>query len=428
VLPRNDHRILVWAVALALLAPAAGCRDDAPGAPAASHYAALTAGTPGALAQHITHLQQQYGTAEAADVRDFRANLLGYTDAVAATADALLAQKDAGVGFRKGAAEAKLDALSRRIEVEPEALGRFLAATDELEKEPTETGIPPIAAYWRVVTLRANVDKQAGATPEEFRAIADAVERLAKAKPPHEKAAQALKLAAAECEQRGEDARARRLYELLAEQFPDDPDAEFAPGNARRVALKGKPIDDFAGPSLRDPAKTIDLKDYRGKVVLIDFWSTRSDSCKREMPMIKMLYDRHKADGFTVLGVDLDESPQQPRGLVEHFELSWPHIYDVVVRPGKMPDSRLVRGNGVSRVPYLMVVDRQGRYIASANSLMPLQPIIVAALEGKPYPKVLLGPAPPDEPPPGRPGQTPQQPRPGRGPGPGPGLGPGVGG
>src|SRR6185437_5877304 len=105
---------------------------------------------------------------------------------------------------RKGAAEAKLDALSRRIEVEPEALGRFLAAADALEKEPAETGISPLAAYWRVVTLRAAVDKQAGASPEQFGAIADAVERLARAKPPHEKAAQALKVTVAECEQRGE--------------------------------------------------------------------------------------------------------------------------------------------------------------------------------------------------------------------------------
>lgn len=402
-------RILARSAAAALLAAAAGCRGgDAPDAdarPAAARYAAQTSGTPGELARHITNLQQQYGATDTVDLADFRANLLGYTDAVAATADAILARKDAGAGLRKAAAEAKLDALSRRIEADPAGLPRFLEAADALEKEPADTGLPPIAAYWRVVGLRAAVDKQAGATPAQFRAIADAVIRLGRVKPPHEKAAQAVKIAAAECEQRGEDGRARRLYELLAANFPDDPDAEFAPGNARRVAAKGKVLDGFAGPSLRDPAKSIDLKDYRGRVVLLDFWSTRSDACRREMPMIKLLYDQHHTQGFEVLGVDLDESPVQPRSLVEHFKLDWPHLYDVVVKPGEMPRSKLVRDNGVSRLPYLMLIDRDGKYVASANSLMPLQPIIVAALEGKPYPRVLLGPAPPDEPAAGKAGQ-----------------------
>ena len=46
---------------------------------------------------------------------------------------------------------------------------------------------------------------------------------------------------------------------------------------------------------------------YRGKVVLVDFWATWCGPCRREMPNVKALYEKHKAKGFEVVGVSLDK-------------------------------------------------------------------------------------------------------------------------
>src|SRR4051812_18456082 len=70
-------------------------------------------------------------------------------------------------------------------------------------------------------------------------------------------------------------------------------------------ALERKPAADFA---LRDAAgKTAELKHYRGKVVLLDFWATWCTGCKQEIPWFAEFQREFGAKRFAVLGVSLDE-------------------------------------------------------------------------------------------------------------------------
>src|SRR3979411_1046543 len=66
-----------------------------------------------------------------------------------------------------------------------------------------------------------------------------------------------------------------------------------------------KPAPDFA---LKDASgKTVTLKDYRGKVVLLDFWATWCHGCKQEIPWFSEFERTYSAKGFAVVGVSMDE-------------------------------------------------------------------------------------------------------------------------
>src|SRR5262249_39697056 len=90
----------------------------------------------------------------------------------------------------------------------------------------------------------------------------------------------------------------------------------------------GAPAPDFSLPSL--DGKQVRLSDYRGKTVLIDFWSTTCDPCMVEMPHLVELYKKHKDKGFVVLAVSLDgpESRAQVSSVAHDKEMIFPVLLD----------------------------------------------------------------------------------------------------
>src|SRR5690606_28815402 len=62
------------------------------------------------------------------------------------------------------------------------------------------------------------------------------------------------------------------------------------------------------GPNLR-------LKEQRGRVVMVNFWATWCGPCRVEMPHLVRLYEKYRASGFQLLGVNIDEDPRQAANL-----------------------------------------------------------------------------------------------------------------
>ncbi len=112
---------------------------------------------------------------------------------------------------------------------------------------------------------------------------------------------------------------------------------------------------DFA---LKDgDGKLVHLADYRGKVVLLDFWATWCGPCKIEIPWFMEMQRKNKDKGFEVLGVAMDD---------EGWETVKPFISDLGV------NYRILMGNdmtaqlygGVDALPTTFLIDRTGRIAA----------------------------------------------------------------
>ena len=70
------------------------------------------------------------------------------------------------------------------------------------------------------------------------------------------------------------------------------------------------------------------LSDYvgRGRYTLVDFWASWCGPCRREMPVIKELYDEFNSKGLDVVGVAVWDEPEDSKKAMEQLELPWPQI------------------------------------------------------------------------------------------------------
>ena len=104
--------------------------------------------------------------------------------------------------------------------------------------------------------------------------------------------------------------------------------------------------------------KTIKLSDYRGKVVVLDFWATWCPPCKAEIPDFIKLYSQYKGDGFQMLGISVD---QGGLSVVKPFMKAYGINYPIMLAD----DQVVSEFGGISAIPTTFVIDKQGRIRAS---------------------------------------------------------------
>jgi peroxiredoxin len=107
--------------------------------------------------------------------------------------------------------------------------------------------------------------------------------------------------------------------------------------------------------TLRDgDGRVVHLSDFRGKVVLLNFWATWCGPCKFEIPWFIEFQNRYKSDGFTVLGVSMDDNGWSA---VRPYMASARMNYPVVLGNSKVS---LAYG-GIEALPTTLVLDRDGK-------------------------------------------------------------------
>ena len=118
---------------------------------------------------------------------------------------------------------------------------------------------------------------------------------------------------------------------------------------------------DLRGPTL--DGKMFDLKELRGKVVLIDFWATWCAPCVAEMPNVKSVHDRYHEEGFEVVGISLDTSREALLQFLKAKEIPWPQLFfdDPGAQGWKNP---LAQKYGINSIPATILVDRSGKVAA----------------------------------------------------------------
>jgi peroxiredoxin len=130
----------------------------------------------------------------------------------------------------------------------------------------------------------------------------------------------------------------------------------------------------ISGPTL--DGQSLDIKDWQGKVVLVDFWATWCQPCIAELPNLKKAYARFHKDGLEVVGISLDKDKDKLADFVKAQEMPWPQIIfeDASQREWQNP---LVRTYNVTGIPMMFLLDREGR-------IAPVEPrgeVMIPAIE-----------------------------------------------
>ena len=100
------------------------------------------------------------------------------------------------------------------------------------------------------------------------------------------------------------------------------------------------------------------LSDYvgNGKYTLVDFWASWCGPCRREMPVIKELYEEFGSKGLQVLGVAVWDEKDASVKAIEQLELPWPQILNAQTVPTDI--------YGISGIPHIMLIDPEGVIVA----------------------------------------------------------------
>ncbi|MEO6239286.1 MAG: TlpA disulfide reductase family protein [Vicinamibacterales bacterium] len=95
-----------------------------------------------------------------------------------------------------------------------------------------------------------------------------------------------------------------------------------APAAASSCDAQGTAKFDFV---LKDQHNVpVKMADYKGKVVLLNFWATWCGPCKVEIPAFVELYDQYKDKGLVIVGVSVDDSPEQLQSFMKEFKMNYP--------------------------------------------------------------------------------------------------------
>ena len=102
--------------------------------------------------------------------------------------------------------------------------------------------------------------------------------------------------------------------------------------------------------------KDIELKDFAGKYVLIDFWASWCAPCRGEMPNIVKLYKECKGKNFEIIGISLDSKEAAWKKAVKELKMTWPQACDFQVWYGPV-----ARSYNLSAVPYTVLINSEGK-------------------------------------------------------------------
>jgi len=99
------------------------------------------------------------------------------------------------------------------------------------------------------------------------------------------------------------------------------------------------------------------LSQYKGQVVMLNFWATWCGPCQQEMPLLDQMYKKYKPAGFTLIGVNVDKEEPPVKALLARKPVSFPVLLD--------PTNQVSKAYHVDEMPSSVIIDRKGdiRYI-----------------------------------------------------------------
>jgi peroxiredoxin len=97
----------------------------------------------------------------------------------------------------------------------------------------------------------------------------------------------------------------------------------------------------------------VSLAQYRGQVVMLNFWASWCGPCRQEMPLLDSIYTKYKRMGFTLIGVNVEPDSKAANDWLKQTPVSFPILYD--------KESKVSRMYDVEGMPSTVIIDRAGK-------------------------------------------------------------------
>lgn len=184
--------------------------------------------------------------------------------------------------------------------------------------------------------------------------------------------------------------KALPLIQKLKTDFPDttlgrqademisELEKQAAQERIQRSLAVGTVFPDF---SEKDTSgRPLSVANYKGKIVLVDFWATWCPPCLAELPNVVKTYRQDHAKGFEIIGISLDREGDGDKlaQFTKEHDMPWPQFFD-----GQYWNSKLAAKYGVNSIPCTFLIDGEGRIIGKNLRDEELSQAVAKALAAK---------------------------------------------
>jgi peroxiredoxin len=163
--------------------------------------------------------------------------------------------------------------------------------------------------------------------------------------------------------------KAEALFKRIQRDYPKTAAAQNANDVLKMIAKQkesqkiqatlqpGMTFPDFSEKDLA--GRPLSVAQFKGKVVLVDFWATWCGPCVEELPNVLAAYEKFHDKGFEIIGISLDESESALKGFISKRGMKWPQYFD-----GQAWESKMAAKYGVTGIPMTLLIGRDGKIVA----------------------------------------------------------------
>lgn len=268
-------------------------------------------------------------------------------------------------------------ALAAQMGTFPEGAADLRAMEVDLRRRTPKSPLVPYVAYRRIQAqyyvdmTAAEKDKAAEVQKEWIKGMEDFLKEF----PDAEDGADAMLLLAHHEELSGKPKEAAEWYQRLMKERPKTDAGIRAVGALRRLDLTGKSLV-LNGPGFE--GGTIDIRGYKGKTVLVVFWSSEYRICEEDLPQLRALYQDNKARGFEIVGVCLDSQKETIKPFLTQHRMTWPQLY----QPGGLNAPAAIN-YGIASLPTMFLVNSDGVVVNRSATVQDVNTALKKVVAGK---------------------------------------------